>query len=63
MITRTGFARQWGVHDHGITVAPEVHPERPPLQRGGRIPLGLAPLHVAMDPSDPKTWRKPVRFT
>lgn len=30
---------------------------------GGRLPIGLPPYNVAMDPSDPRTWRRPVRFT
>jgi hypothetical protein len=43
----------------------------PPVQQwkgnyilyGSRLPIALPPYNMAMDPSDPRTWRRPVRFT
>jgi len=36
---------------------------RVPFQRAGHQPLNLPPMGYAMDPSDPRTWRRPVVFT
>lgn len=63
MWTRGTLRRNWGVHPSGITVAPTVAPARPPVIRTGPIPLNLPARRIQMDPSDPTTWRKPVRFT
>lgn len=63
MWTRGDLQRNWGVHDDGITVAPEVAPARPAVIRGGPVSLNLPAVNTPMDPSDPRTWRRPVRFT
>lgn len=33
------------------------------LRGSGAVPLNLPPLVVAMDPSDKRTWSRPVRWT
>lgn len=34
-----------------------------PMIKSGTTPMMLPPYGYAMDPSDPATWRRPVRFT
>jgi hypothetical protein len=42
---------------------PHVWRDTRTLQGSGAIPFNLPPLSVAMDPSDKRTWSRPVRFT
>ena len=63
MMTRGDFIRPWSVDSRGITV-PEVNAWREgAILTGGEFGLSLPPTVVMMDPSDPRTWRRPVRWT
>jgi hypothetical protein len=46
-------------YGHGL-IRGGFQPIEPGLDRGGQVRPGFG---VAMDPSDPSTWRKPVQFT
>ena len=79
MITRQwGFPRLWRPSAPGSgmqcqTMGPTGYWRRGSLIVGGAQPLMLPPAGpdgqlmpgygYAMDPSDPKTWRQPVRWT
>lgn len=61
--TRGNLTRTWGVHDTGITTHPAAGWNPGPLLRGGPISILLPPAKIEMDPSDPRTWQRPVRYT
>jgi len=68
MWTRGILTRNWSVSPSGLN-APRANAwERGELVRGGVAAVTLPPgpgngYGYAMDPSNPRTWRRPVRWT
>ena len=63
LFTRGTLTRNWGVHATGITVPPANAWNPGPIVRGRSVGLTLPPATIAMDPSDRRTWTRPVRWT
>lgn len=63
MMTRQVHRRNWGISAAGITVHPPAGWYQGAIETRGELPLRLPPPVVQMDPSDPTTWRRPVRHT
>lgn len=56
--------RRWTIGKRGGLLHPGMLVPTPLVRHdpaGNR--LRLPPVEIAMDPSDPKTWRRPVVFT
>ena len=68
MFTRGLLTRSWSLGERGQIMVPEINQwTRTELCRGGSqgltMPDDAAGAGYAMDPSDPRTWRQPVRWT
>jgi hypothetical protein len=68
MWTRGRLSRNFDVGPTGLTTPRANAWERGTLVRGGAASVELPPgpgtgYGYAMDPSNPRTWRRPVRFT
>lgn len=63
MWTRGDLKRNWSINQFGMTAPAVCCWKKGRLIRSGTQPLSLPPYGWAMDPSDPNTWRRPVRFT
>jgi hypothetical protein len=71
MITRDHFALNYSGYDPslppplGFTVPPKNRalPTHGRIYRSGFVPIQAKAPHLMMDPTDPSTWQRPVRFT
>jgi hypothetical protein len=71
VITRQHFALNYSGTDPSLPpplcfTAPAANralPTKGRMYRAGIVPIQAKAPHLMMDPTDPSTWQRPVRFT